>query len=206
MQCRWWWRAVCRHSRAVSPLLTCPAPRDCRLTLRICVACWVSDDLDAWPACARRTVVASVNVIVVTVLDRCPLWPNVLLFLNLHHTTTTPPKTATRPPDITTPPHQLRAPNALPHLIPLLPTDWTRRHRFHRYSLHQSFTALAHTWKNNKSWIHCLGQRRRLLLLRKSHHGAYQPSNQLDHPTATWSPARHGRPLRLVWKPCEIRR
>ena len=100
----WWWRAVCRHSRAVSPLLTCPAPRDCRLTLRICVACWVSDDLDAWPACARRTVVASVNVIVVTVLDRCPLWPNVLLFLNLHCTTTTPPKTATRSPDITTPP------------------------------------------------------------------------------------------------------
>jgi hypothetical protein len=134
MQCRWWWRAVCRHSRAVSPLLTCPAPRDCRLTLRICVACWVSDDLDAWPACARRTVVASVNVIVVTVLDRCPLCPNVLLFLNLHHTTTTPPKTATRSPDITTPPpptnntqrppssypspsHPLETPTSLPPLL-----------------------------------------------------------------------------------------
>ena len=111
---------MCRHSRAVSPLLTCPAPRDCRLTLRICVACWVSDDLDAWPACARRTVVASVNVIVVVVLDRCPLWPSVLLFLNLHHTTTTPPKTATRPPDITTPPPPTK--NPTPDLIPLPPT------------------------------------------------------------------------------------
>jgi hypothetical protein len=106
---------VCRHSRAVSPLLTCPAPRDCRLTLRICVACWVSDDLDAWPACARRTAVASVNVIVVVVLDRRPLWPSVLLFLLLHHTTTSPPATATRH-------HHSTPTNPTPSLIPLLLT------------------------------------------------------------------------------------
>jgi len=161
--------------------------------------------LDAWLACARRTAVANVNVIVVIVLDRRAFVPFCSSVPTLHHTTTSPPATATRPParrhqhptptnPEDCPPssslsHSVDTPTSLPPL--LLTPDHRCTH--------------AHL-KSNESWKYCPGQRHGLLLLMKSHHGAYQPSCQFDQPTATRSPARHGHSLRLVRKPCEIRR
>jgi hypothetical protein len=181
-----------------TPLLTCPAPRDCLIA-------WVSDDLHAWPAYARRTAVANVNVIPLVVLDRRQ--GARMLFCSSYspHYTTPPAR-----------PRLDRPPSPLHHSTPTKPEDPTQRPSCSLSFALDTPTSLppllftsvlycprAHL-KTNKSWQYCLGQRRRLLLLRKNHHGAYQPSNQLDHPTATWSPARHGRPLRLFWKPCEI--